>query len=77
MNDPMQAELLTLLGAHKRRILDTARVGLGDAQFEAFRNVVLDELGKSGFEKELEIAFLGQERDGKGRNIHASEGVPE
>ena len=70
-------ELLRQLSVHKGRILDCARMGFGDHQFDAFRKILLDELGKSGFERELEIAFSGQERNGTGGNIHASEGVPE
>jgi hypothetical protein len=45
-------------------------------QYEAVRKIVLDELGRDGFEKELEEALQHTERTGTGRNTHAGKGVP-
>jgi hypothetical protein len=70
-------ELLSQLSAHKGRILDFARMGFDDARFETFRKMLLSELGKNGFERELEEAIIGMDRDGTGRNIHAGKGVSE
>lgn len=68
-------DLLSRLSAHKGRILDFARMGFDDARFETFRKMLLSELGKDGFERELESAILGTERDGMSRNIHAGKEV--
>lgn len=47
-------------------------------QYEAVRTILLDELGREGFEKDLE-KVLGQqtERNGAGGNIQAGKGVPQ
>lgn len=70
-------ELLMKLSIRKKRILDLARMGIDDPKFETFRRNLLDELGRSGFEGELEQAILEMERDGMGRNIHAGKEVSE
>lgn len=68
-------ELLVKLSIRKKRILDLARMGIDDPKFEVFRKNLLDELGQSGFEGELENAILEMERNGMGRNIHAGKEV--
>lgn len=70
-------ELLLKLSIRKKRILDLARMGIDDPKFETFRKNVLDELGRSGFEGELEQAILEMERNGTGRNSHARREVSE
>lgn len=52
-------------------------MGIDDPKFETFRKNVLDELGRSGFEGELEQAILEMERNGMGRNIRAGKEVSE
>lgn len=42
------------LNPRKSKILLVAQAMLPESQFKAFRQVLLDELGKGGFEKELE-----------------------
>lgn len=61
------AALLEDLNQRKKRLLLIAETALPASQFAAFRTLVLDELGKSGFEKALETAFAprnGQDRAG-------------
>lgn len=70
-------ELLAKLSIRKKRILDLARMGIDDPKFETFRKNVLDELGQSGFEGELEQVILEMERNGMGRNIRAGKEVSE
>lgn len=69
--------LLVKLNARKKRLLLVAQTGFPQQhQFEAFRSVLLDELGKDGFEKELEEALQHMERNGTGRNTYAGKEVP-
>ena len=69
--------ILDKLNERKNRLLLTAQVGLPENQFEAYRKILLDELGRSGFEKDLEEALQQHtERTGTGRNIHAGKEVP-
>lgn len=69
--------ILDKLNERKNRLLLTAQVGLPEKQFEAYRKILLDELGRSGFEKDLEEAFQQhKDRTGTGRNIHAGKEVP-
>lgn len=71
------SRILDKLNERKNRVLLTAQVGLPDKQFEAYRKIVLDELGRNGFEKDLEEVLLQQtDRQGMGRNIHAGKEVP-
>jgi hypothetical protein len=49
--------LLNSLDQRKHQILLVAQTALPRSQFEAYRKIVLNELGKSGFQKELEDAF--------------------
>ena len=69
--------IIGMLNERKSRLLLTAQVGLAGSQFEAFRKLLLDELGRNGFEKDLEEALKQHtERNGTGRNIHAGKEVP-
>ena len=69
--------LVAKLNERKNRLLQYAQVGMSQSQFEAFRKLLLDELGKNGFEEELEDALTQHtERQGTGRNIQAGKEVP-
>ncbi|MGE3627687.1 MAG: hypothetical protein AB7G34_15080 [Hyphomicrobiales bacterium] len=46
-------EIADCLKPHINRLLTVAEVALEGRQFEAFRKVVLEELGHKGFEKSL------------------------
>lgn len=75
------AGMLTLvidaLNERKNRLLLTAQVGLPDNQFEAYRKILLDELGRNGFEQDLEkILMQHTEWNGTSRPIHAGKEVP-
>jgi hypothetical protein len=70
--------ILHALNGRKARLLDLAQAALPEGQFAAFRKLVLNELGKQGFEQELErIMAKGseQEGNGQGRPIHARKEV--
>ena len=69
--------ILGKLDERKNRLLLTAQVGLPNNQFDAYRKILLDELGRNGFEKDLEEVLMQHtERNGKGRNTHAGKEVP-
>jgi len=69
--------ILDKLNERKNRLLLTAQVGLPENQFDAYRKILLDELGRNGFEKDLEeVLMQHMERTGKGWNIQAGKGVP-
>ena len=69
--------ILGKLDERKNRLLLTAQVGLPENQFDAYRKILLDELGRNGFEKDLEEVLMQHtERNGTGRNTHAGKGVP-
>lgn len=69
--------ILGKLDERKNRLLLTAQVGLPENQFDAYRKILLDELGRNGFEKDLEeVLMQHMERQGTGRNTHAGKGVP-
>jgi hypothetical protein len=62
--------ILDALDRRKHRLLLVAQTALPKPQFEAFRKIVLDELGTSGFQRELEDALKrhrGKERIGTPR----------
>lgn len=62
------AAILEALDRRKNRLLLVAQAALPQSQYEAFRKIVLDELGKSGFQQELEDAFRRiTDRKGTGR----------
>jgi len=46
--------VLDRLNERKNRLLLTAQVGLPANQYDAYRKILLDELGRNGFEKDLE-----------------------
>lgn len=48
------SSVVTLLNARKSKILTYAQVAMTEHQFKAFKGLILDELGKNGFEAELE-----------------------
>jgi len=65
------------LNARKNRLLLVLQASIPQQhQYEAVRKIVLDELGRDGFEKELEEAMQHMERNGTGRNRHAGKEVP-
>jgi hypothetical protein len=69
--------ILEKLNERKNRLLQTAQVGLPKDQFVAYRTIFLDELGRNGFEMDLEeVLMQHMERNGQGRNTHAGKGVP-
>jgi len=69
--------ILCKLNERKNRLLLTAQVGLPENQFDAYRTILLDELGRNGFEKDLEEVLMQHtERNGTGRNTHAGKEVP-
>ena len=69
--------ILNKLNERKKRLLITAQVGLAENQFEAYRAILLDELGRNGFEKDLEKVLMQyMERNGTGRPTHAGKEVP-
>lgn len=51
---PLSQAIVERLNSRKSKILLVAQAMLPESQFKAFRQVLLDELGKGGFEKELE-----------------------
>lgn len=70
--------VIDALNERKNRLLLTAQVGLPDHQFEAYRKILLDELGRNGFERDLEeILKQHTARNGSSRPIHAGKEVPE
>ena len=69
--------ILGKLDERKNRLLLTAQVGLPENQFDAYRKILLDELGRNGFEKDLEeVLMQHMDRNGTGRNTQAGKGVP-
>ncbi len=69
--------LVAKLNARKKRLLLVAQAAISQPhQFDAYRTLLLDELGRDGFEKELAEALTPHtERQGTGRNIHAKKEV--
>ena len=53
---------LELLNARKNRVLLVAQSSLTESQFKAFRQIFLDEFGKSGLEKDLEKVLAEKQR---------------
>ncbi len=50
---PLHQVIVELINIRKNRILRVAQSSLPESQFQAFRQIFLDEFGKSGLEKEL------------------------
>lgn len=67
--------LRDLLNVRKRRLLLFAEAALPAGQFQAFRKLVLDELGSNGLEQDL-MRVVSESRQGTGGNIHAGKEVP-
>lgn len=68
-----------VLNVRKRRLLLFAEAALPQGQFQAFRKLVLDELGNTGLEQDLMrvvVEMRQRERHGTGGNIHAGKEVP-
>jgi hypothetical protein len=63
------------LNTRKRRLLLLAEAALPAGQYQAFRKLVLDELGTGGLEQDL-VRIVSRTRQGTGGNIHAGKGVP-
>jgi hypothetical protein len=62
--------ILKALNARKSKLLDVAAAALPEGQFAAFRKVVLNELGRQGFEQDVERIIAEndkQERSGQGQ----------
>lgn len=73
VTSPLLTLILDKLNERKNRLLLTAQVGLPENQFDAYRTILLDELGRNGFEKDLEKVLL-QHKNGKERaGIHMQE----
>lgn len=68
------AALSAALAERKRRILDVAQVALPPGQFDAFRRIVLDELGESGLLGDLRAA--GREAGGAHPRRNGAAGNP-
>jgi hypothetical protein len=72
-------DIVTLVQARVKRVLDLAELALPADKFERFRTLVFNEFGHEGFRKDL-AALLdhgGQsslEGDGKGRNESGRKG---
>lgn len=49
--------ILDLLSARKNRVLLVAQAALPESQFQAFRQILLNEFGRSGLESELARIF--------------------
>jgi len=63
------------LNARKRRLLLFAEAALPAGQYQAFRKLVLDELGTGGLEQDL-VRIVSRATQGTGRKIHAGKEVP-
>ena len=58
-------EIMDLVKMHLNRVLLIAESSLPENQFRAYRKLILDEFGQSGFGKELDKIFLKEQRTGK------------
>lgn len=68
-----------VLNVRKRRLLLFAEAALPPSQFQAFRKLVLNEMGEAGLEQDLVrlVAEARQgERQGTGGKIYAGKEVP-
>ena len=67
--------IFVLLNLRKKRVLSIAEAALPEAQFRAFRGLLLDEFGREGLERDLERLMAEREQgNGQGRPIRAKEG---
>jgi len=60
-----EQQIMDLLKRRIKRLLTVAELALPEGRFTPFRQVVLDELGKSGFGKDLERFFRGKSQSGE------------
>jgi hypothetical protein len=64
------------LNIYKNHLLLAAEMGMPTTQFNAFRKYLLDQLGRNGFEQDLEeVLKRCNDRTGMGRTIHAGKEV--
>lgn len=49
--------IMSALDQRKNNVLLVAQAALPQCQFEAFRKVILNELGRSGFQKDVETVL--------------------
>ncbi len=52
--NPLYEAIVELLNARKKQTLLFAQSSMSESQFKAFRQLFLNEFGKSGLEKDLE-----------------------
>lgn len=68
-----------VLNVRKGRLLLFAEAAMPPTQFQAFRKLLLNELGEAGLEQDL-VRVVGEvrqgERQGTGGKIHAGKEVP-
>lgn len=57
-----QEQIMQLVNARVKKLLDLAELALPEGKYETFRRLTLNEFGKSGLAKELERVLRGQER---------------
>ena len=70
-------EVLQLMNPHLNRVLSYVELAAPKDKFEVCRKLILDELGRDGFGKDLEAFFThrtGAGRDGTGGPIPRKEG---
>jgi hypothetical protein len=75
VNENVPPSLLTSLGARKKRLLQAAHMGLSEIQFEIYKDILFEELGRSGLERDLEEAFIEQIRNDTSGKNHAGKEV--
>ncbi|MBP6224809.1 MAG: hypothetical protein KA439_07090 [Rhizobacter sp.] len=63
--------IFALLNQRKKRILQVAEAALPEGQFRAFRSLVLDELGREGFERDVERLVAERKQGMVGAGPHA------
>jgi hypothetical protein len=64
--------ILGLLNVRKKQVLLMAEASMPPSQFRAFRQMFLNEFGRSGFERDLERVLIeerSKDTHGEGRNI--------
>ncbi|MCP5245557.1 MAG: hypothetical protein H6937_06245 [Burkholderiales bacterium] len=54
--------IIDLINIRKNRILNAAQLCMSEFQFKVFRKTLLDELGRSGLEKDLARALAEKQR---------------
>lgn len=74
MSENVPEYLLAKLNFRKKRLLQSAHMGLSEIQFEIFKDILFEEMGRNGFERDLEEAFLEMKRqDTSGKNYAGME----